>query len=536
MIISAGAIRWLTPQSENLPADTPPAFLGMYLDDVGVELSNLELDSNPSLFLDYAFIGRGGFSGRIDLQNLNLSGSLAGFTFTLQDFGLTLVQNSITASNLAGRIELPFIDHPLGVQIGLNVDGGFTIALSSVQPSGAAYEGGLVKVHKEGLMDLSLESIRFALDQGVFTVALSGEITPLAAGLDWPTFRIQELAIDSQGNVRVEGGWLDLPDQYVLAFYGFQLEIAKIGFGSLDDGRRWMGFSGGLKLVEGLTAGASVEGMRMIWDPADPANPDKIALTLNGVGVEFEVPEVIYFKGAIALNEPSPGVFRFDGNITLDIRAIDLVIEAQLVIGYDSEAGYTFFAIYIGVELPAGIPLGQSGVAIFGMAGLFALNMEPGRLPDQAWYAIQPAPSWYHLPQPPGVANLLKWTNQEGSLALGAGVTLGTVVDNGFTFNGRMLLVLVFPGPIIMLEGRANILKDRASLRDEPMFRALAVLDFREKSLQVGLDATYKVDDNAGLIEIGGGAEAFFSENATPNWHLYLGVDEPASAACGLRF
>jgi hypothetical protein len=251
VIISAGAIRWLTPQSESLPAGTPPNFLGMYLDDVGVELSNLEFDSNPSLFLDYAFIGRGGFTGRIDLQNLNLSGSLAGFTFTLQDFGLTLVQNSITASNLAGRIELPFFDQPLDVAIGIALEGGFSLAVSSPD--------GLITLRREGVLELQLESIGFSIDNGLFTLALSGQITPLVGGLDWPGFRLQALSIDSEGHVRLEGGWLELRDQYTLSIYGFQLEISKIGFGSTDDGRRWIGFSGGLKLVDGLTAGASVE-------------------------------------------------------------------------------------------------------------------------------------------------------------------------------------------------------------------------------------------------------------------------------------
>ena len=41
------------------------------------------LDANPTLSLDYAFIGRGGFAGRIDLQNLNLSGDLAGYVYTV---------------------------------------------------------------------------------------------------------------------------------------------------------------------------------------------------------------------------------------------------------------------------------------------------------------------------------------------------------------------------------------------------------------------------------------------------------------------
>src|SRR5581483_11234442 len=101
------------------------------------------------------------------------------------------------------------------------------------------------------------------------------------------------------------------------------------------------------------------------------------------------------------------------------------------------------------------------------------------------WYAIPPtAPvDWFH-DHTVGVKDLTKWTNRDGSLGLGGGVTLGTVVDNGFTFAAKALLVIVFPGPIIMISGAANLLKERASLDDDPIFRLLTVLDFRAGCIQ----------------------------------------------------
>ena len=44
-----------------------------------------------------------------------------------------------------------------------------------------------------------------------------------------------------------------------------------------------------------------------------------------------------------------------------------------------AERRYTFFAIYLAVELPAGIPALGTGLALYGMAGLFALEMEPDK-------------------------------------------------------------------------------------------------------------------------------------------------------------
>ena len=52
------------------------------------------------------------------------------------------------------------------------------------------------------------------MQNGVFIAKLSGEVTPLFGGLNWHRFQVKELLIDSNGNVRLEGGWLDLPNHY----------------------------------------------------------------------------------------------------------------------------------------------------------------------------------------------------------------------------------------------------------------------------------------------------------------------------------
>ncbi|MCK4823241.1 hypothetical protein KA005_46230, partial [bacterium] len=177
--------------------------------------------------------------------------------------------------------------------------------------------------------------------------------------------------------------------------------------------------------------------------------------------------------------------------------------------------------------LPAGIPLWSTGLALYGMAGLFALQMEPDKQPDEEWYGVGPTDGWYKRPDI-GVTDLVqKWVNRPGSLALGAGVTIGTLADNGYIFSGRMILVIVFPGPILLIEGKANLLKERSKLSEEPIFRALAVLDGRAGSFLVGIDAQYKYESGGELIDIRGGAEAFFSFSNANLWHLYLGIRDP---------
>lgn len=534
IIVSAGAIRWLTPHSESPPANTPADFTGLFLDDVAVELTALELDADPTLQLDYAFIGRGGFTGRIDLKNLSLGGAIGGFKFELQEFGLTLVQNAVTASNVQGQITLPFLDEPLPVEIGLSLAGGFTVAVS--RPSG------LFTVTKPDILEFRIESIGFAVDDGVFIAKLSGSLTPLALGANAPSFDLRELSIDSDGNVRLQGGWLDLPSQYTLDFHGFKIEIAKLGFGKNDDGGKWIGFSGAIKLVEGLPAGASVDGLRVIWYDDGSKLPQ---VTLDGVGVEFAVPDVLRFKGSVRFsgkientlpnNAGKEIVQRFDGAIKLEILALNMSLDATLVVGQATGArgDYGFFAIYLAVELPAGIPLGATGLAFYGFAGLFATQMEPNRVPQDGWYEnLDGSPGWYKK-SPVGIVSLKdKWGPTPGSLALGAGTTIGTLPDNGQTFHGKLLFLLVLPGPIIMLEGRGDLLKKRSKqegggVSEEPLFRAVAVLDFREGTATIGVDARYKYGSKGELLDIRGSAEAFFSFQDASAWHIYIGRKEP---------
>lgn len=497
---------------------------------------DLDVPILPSdLTLTNFHIGSGGIAGTIagnwnpTINGTNITGNgagtLFGMSFGLKSLSVSLVQNSFTEFELKGAVGIPFFESALNVTLGIDHKGNINVALDS--PTG------LASLTIPNVLEMELSSVEFEVEDGVFAVKLGGSLKPLVAGIDWPEFELKSLSIDSNGDVKIEGGWLDLPDQYSIDFFGFQLEITQIGFGKNDNGSKWLGFSGGLKLVDGFEAGASVEGLRITWGVGDPK------ISFNGIGVEFEVPGALRFKGAVSFKEfeqlnPVSGlnetVRRFDGEISLQLIALNLQIDANLVIGSAKKpdnSSYSFFAIYLGTELPAGIPLFTTGLALYGLAGLFALQMEPNKAPDEPWYGLGEGEGWYKKPEI-GVTDLKnKWINVENSFALGAGVTIGTLPDNGFTFSGKFLLVFVLPGPIIMLEGKANMLKQRSQLDEEPIFRSIAVLDGREGSFLFGLDAQYKFGEGGELVEIGGGVEAFFSFSDPMAWYLYIGQKEP---------
>jgi hypothetical protein len=443
----------------------------------------------------------------------------------LEEISLSLQQNIPAGGAIRARVMLPFFektDKPLDIDIGLVTGGGVTAAVHS--------PAGVLLLTKPEILTLEVNTVRFSLQDGVASVSLAGRVTPLfgkAQGLEWPSFQVKALTIDSRGRASIDGGWIDLPEQKTMDFYGFTLEVSKIGFGSDDDGWRWIGFSGGLKLCEGLPMSGAVEGLRIYWKDGE------YRLTFSGASLAFEIPGSIAFSGRVALIDDGPK-HGFKGSGKLKIIPTGLEVSADVVIGKnDASPAYTYFFIYLDTQLPAGIPLFSTGAAIYGLAGLFAYNMKPDKGTNVSWYG------WYkgesdtdvtNSESKIGVTSSDKWIDHRGSFALGAGVTLGTLVDDGYSVNARTVLVIVLPGPIIMIEGTAAFLNDRTS-SDAGLFSALAVLDNRAGQFLLNMDATYDCpksgDPNFKLVEAHAGAEAFFDFHNSNNWHLFVGQRDP---------
>ena len=244
-------------------------------------------------------------------------------------------------------------------------------------------------------------------------------------------------------------------------------------------------------------------------------------MSFEGIEISFEVKDVIKFSGKVAFKQATDDQF-FLGRIALELPSINLKAAATLLIGYDKKVGFPYWYIYLDVALPVGIPLFASGAALYGLTGLVADNMDAKKSAEQNWV------EWYKA-APVGVNDpQKKWMKRKGAFAFGAGMALGTVFDDGFSINARAMLVLIFPGPILMLDGQASFLKKRGKGtgpgKKAGMFHALAVFDGRAGDFRLNLDAQYQLPEGSGaIIDISLGAEAYFNFNDASKWHLYLG-------------
>lgn len=513
------------------PEKAPDDWKGLYIENATVYIPEV---MNGEIHVEGLGIGSGGFYGEIEGEwNLeydpdgdpkfsgNLAGRVMGMEGGISSIAIEFEQCIPVEFDIQGQILFPFFDEPVEVSIGVGIDGDFQLALADTD------EDGMFMLRKESVLEAKLESIAFEKEDERFIASLSGSVKPLVPGVDWPEFDVDKLAIDSEGNVQVDGGWIDVPDKLTFDLRGFTMEVTQVGFGKEEDEHgdeyKWIGLSGGIQLVEGLEAGASVEGLKIKW-----WDDGRTGFELNGVGVNFEIPDVLKFEGQVAFL--SDGVDGFKGDINLNLMTIGLEMDAALVVGKrELEDGgvYKFFYIYLDAQLPAGIPLGCSGAGLYGIAGLFAYNMEPNKGIDETWYGDEEENGWYKR-EPEGVTSVDKWGDAEGSLAIGGGITLGTMADNGYLISAKALLVIVIPGPIILIEGKANILKSRSSLSEEGIFKALAVIDNRAGQFLMNIEAAYKYDEEEGrVLDIHGGAEVFFDYHNPNNWRLYLGEKDP---------
>lgn len=541
IILTVGSARWLTPTADTPPAATPEYFTGLYLDDAKIEFAKLGIGD---VTMDDVFIGTTGFSGKVAWRDNDLTwnpqsgnggafegvlvAELGGFDGGLQKIGVEFKQNALVVCEIEGCIYAPYVKKVIGLDFGLDGDGGFTAIAQTPTckfknndpkaAAGPAKPGYILSADIEGVFKFDVSRIEFHAAGGApASLSLSGRVKLSITSFDLPAVEFKGLSIDTRGHVAIEGGWLDVAKAKSGPLSGFPLQITRIGFGLEKDGRAWVGLNGSIKLHESLPAGVSVEGLKVSWKEGEPVN-----FSLEGIGVELAVKGTFSFVGKAAFfqtNEASG----FRGSIKLSLDSVGLKIDVGLMVGRTTD-GTFFFYLFIDVELPVGIPLFSTGAAIYGFAGLLAVNLQPARIDAEHWY------HGYYKRAPVGITAPEKWAVKRDAFAIGVGTTIGSMPDTGYAVSAKVLLVLSLPGPRILLQGKGSFIEKKPENKDETKegtFEALLVLDTPAKLFQANLAITFKM---GALLEVGGGVDAAFSWADQPPadaWHVYVGEKDP---------
>jgi hypothetical protein len=523
--------------------------LTVRLDNSGLSLG-VPLGGGRKVNLDGLTIGDQGLAGRLYAEGLHanpLSTTLFdGFELALTAFDITLGNGGIAASHIGGRLTIPFftdngVPKTVAIEIGFKSDGGISVSLAAVDDGNPATPDGLVHLEYDigGVVQLGIDVASLEVDRAPdnsWRILLSGGLSISSAGMAWPSFELRGLGIDRHGHITVDGGWINLPRQMALDFHGFHVALEKIGFGQ-DGSGRWIGFSGEVYLVEGIKLGGSVRGLRI--------NLDTGSVSFDGVGIAFEIPDVLTFEGEIDhihvdATTPDdlkavgllPSIFDhiegppnlkkvdvFAGQVKLNIVSIKLEVDANFIVGHFG--GQSVFFLDVAADLPVGIPI-FTNVSLYGLRGLVATGLQPNPAADGKtwweWYKYSPG---YLDPPEYSASDFHKWmVPHPGAFALGAGATIGTSADDGFTVSAAITLVLMLPGPVISLIGKANILSKRiGSAQQEANFEAMATFDGNAGTFDLMIEAQYQIPV---VLDIEGTAELFVDANK-PEWYFALG-------------
>jgi hypothetical protein len=522
----------------------------------------------PALRFEQLRVGSGGVSGHFVIDGIDanhpLLATFQGFDVGLTRFDLTFLDGGFAGSDIAGWFALPFFLNADGKPEKLDVEvvlrqhlGGFSLILAAQQSDPKKQTpDGLVHLQyplKEGsgLVDLTLASFELVQYNGVWQVVLAGRLALTTVGLAWPVFEFKGLRIDSTGKVEIDGGWIDLPAHTSLDYFGFHVGLRRFGLSTDGSGQRIIGIDGDINLVEGLPLGGSVRGLEI--------NLDTGHVSFAGVAVSFEISGVLSISGEVdhvqvqaksgtdpqlaAAGLPpivygaSPGgpgsvktIDVFTGKVDcVIIAAGGLEIAAQFIAGKFN--GVSVFFLDLDLELPTGIPIFLD-VSLFGLEGLVATNLRPDpESVNHTWWEWYKYDSLDHTnsgdPTDYTVEEATKWLAPEpGGFALGAGATIGTSADDGYAASAWIAFVLILPGPVLMLVGKANILSKRISgASDDPSsvgltFDALAVYDGQADVFDMNIDAQYRIPV---VLDIEADA-ALHVDRKQDEWYLALGL------------
>jgi hypothetical protein len=533
----------------------PPDFLLDQPDFQGIALTQLKVKlpdeihsdagSEIDITLTNAAIGTTGFTGQVKVDTPPgnpKTGTILGFPFRFRQFTLDIQQNAFVDVSFGADVRLATFEENGGppkwvaFDFAFGADGALSGALAGAQPAGAsAAADALVQFEFTQVIRFDITKVRVTkTSAGVWAFYFSGDAEVLLQGaVSWPKVAFDEIGVDSTGELLMpDGAGIAFATPLVVDWHFVRLTVPKFRLGHADDKRAIaerrfrLALSAEVVLHESVPAGASVEGLVVEWKPGDDPS-----VSFSGIGVTFGVPGSFQATVAVAYVNAN-GVVEFRGNGKLELTSLEASVEVGMVIGrqpVDELHPEPFNYLYVFADakvLPTGIPIGSTGLCIYGFQGLVARNMAlkvDTDLPvDERYYALFKQP-------PTGIASLDKWKRSFGEHALGIGVVLGTA-DKGYALNVKGLLIVTFPDITILLQARANFLKKRPDVHssEEGALDALLVYASGQSTLTLDIVATWGIPQ---LLSVETRARAFFSF-ADPNaWYLEIGRDESGERA-----
>lgn len=551
-------------KNRNIPeadlAGYGPDFTGLYIQRAGIKYLGFgETEGNTNSLAivgDDLFIGTGGLSGRIALESEGaLKRKFGNFTVELDRFAVDFKKGKVDRSDIAGTLTIEKFKKDSGtfiidIDAQIEDDGNFMV---SARPQSEP-----LKITLENILQIQIRSLELGKEDRGFYVEVAGTLDFLAdipgLGQVLPkNIEVQRFRIWEDGDLEFEGGSFIIPQAVRLKVGPVNMEIKEISLGSytkmlhgIERRYRYFGFDG---MINTGRAGvkATGDGIKYYFtvDDNDTDRPFDNFTSIDGIGVDLTIPgnvskdqAAFILKGYLSMTNPDPAIVgsnagvEYTGAVTFSLPKLKLSGSAAMRLNPKVPA----FIVDIGLELPAPIPLGPTGLGIYGFRGLIGQHYMPSKRAttpplseDATWWDYYKAKS--KITGLEGIA-IDKFASEPG-FSVGAGASIATTFDGGFTFSSKVFVMLGLPD-LFMLEGQAGILRQRIGLNDDvdPPFSAMITID--NKSVMANLAVDYRLPEKGSfagdILTVQGKMElAFFFNNAS-GWYINLGKDQPESA------
>lgn len=197
--------------------------------------------------------------------------------------------------------------------------------------------------------------------------------------------------------------------------------------------------------------------IRLTFDGSNPIP----AFELRGLVIRCNVPGVLEGEGSLRIESE---LLTTDDGETIENAVIRAAIDASVVpLGLGVTAGLgmarippentdLFLELFLGVQFATPLPLAQSGMAIYGFTGLFAMNGRRAVNETETDPVVRELDWW-------GLEAGNKYQSEPGQYALGVGVVVGTFPDTSFCLSCSGMVVVAFPDPEVILGVEINIIE-----------------------------------------------------------------------------
>lgn len=529
----------LNPNS-NFPdgGEKPPGFIGLFIQECTLGLPSTlfgeeQPGTNAVIKGTNVLVGTGGITGKFSLgaqtgpiSSALLKFEIGGFKLDINLFELSVRQNVIESSSIKGDLWIKFGGSDakkVPIEIGLSINDGSTDFSISGDFSKAAIE-----LDIKGKVKVGLQSLKVFKKGSNFFAKVGGQLN-FNLGKNWsnnfPKNLAVQMTIGSDGSFSFDGGKLVLPKTLKFKLGPVDMCISGLTLGTEERGERkyaFLGFDGSIAVSPGSNK-VDGKGIR-VYFTVDNGEFDCF-LYMQSLAIELQIPSnvtpdkaALIVKGFLEMPDrnQNPMSDEYKGSVSFQLPKMKIAGGAAMRYSPKTPA----MVVDAFVDLPSGIPLGGTGISIFGFRGLFGTNYAVSKKPEQEWW------DWYSKPSM-GL-DVKKMAIKKGRTAIGLGATAGTTPDSGYTFSMALLVYLGLPD-VFLINGQGDFLGPRISNANAANAPLQVLMVITEQSIYnaIGFNLALPKQSATKLVKLQGLVEMEYFFGKPKNWYINLGRENP---------